>query len=68
MNPFQIAGMVWVLAAAATMVYQTVCRRRRSRDAAIEVTWKDCLTSSVVFGFLFAVLAFCAAGLVTSFL
>lgn len=67
MNPFLIAGVVWVIAAVATMVYQAVCRRQRSQGDSIGVSWRDSLTSSIAFGFLFAAVAFFIAGIVALF-
>jgi hypothetical protein len=68
MNPFVIAGAVWVAVAAVTLLYQVVRRKLGDRGSMVEASWLDLAMSSIGFGLLFAALAFAVAGIVTIFL
>lgn len=67
MNPFVIAGAVWVAVAAVTLLYQVVRRKLGDRGSMAEASWLDLAMSSIGFGLLFAALAFAVAGIVTIF-
>lgn len=67
MNPFIIAGAVWVAVATATLLYQVVRRKLGDRDSMVEASWRDLVASSIGFGFLFAAIAFAVAGMATIF-
>lgn len=67
MNPFVIAGAVWVAVAAVTLLYQVVRRELGDRGSMVEASWLDLAMSSIGFGLLFAALAFAVAGIVTIF-
>lgn len=67
MNPFVIAGAVWVAVAAVTLLYQVVRRKLGDRGSMVEVSWLDLAMSSIGFGLLFAALAIAVAGIVTIF-
>ena len=67
MNPFVIAGAVWVAVAAVTLLYQVVRRKLGDRGSMVEASWLDLAMSSIGFGLLFAALAFVVAGIVTIF-
>lgn len=67
MNPFVIAGAVWVAVAAVTLLYQVVRRKLGDRCSMVEASWLDLAMSSIGFGLLFAALAFAVAGIVTIF-
>lgn len=67
MNPFVIAGAVWVAVAAVTLLYQVVRRKLGDRGSMVETSWLDLAMSSIGFGLLFAALAFAVAGIVTIF-
>lgn len=67
MNPFVIAGAVWVAVAAVTLLYQVVRRKLGDRGSMVEASWLDLAMSSIEFGLLFAALAFAVAGIVTIF-
>ena len=68
MNPFIIAGAVWLAVATATLLYQVVRRKLGDRGSMVEASWRDLAMSSIGFGLLFAVLAFAVAGVATSFI
>lgn len=67
MNPFVIAGAVWVAVAAVILLYQVVRRKLGDRGSMVEASWLDLAMSSIGFGLLFAALAFAVAGIVTIF-
>lgn len=67
MNPFIIAGAVWVAVAIATLLYQVARRKLWDRGSMVDVSWRDLATSSIGFGLLFAALAFAITGLATIF-
>ena len=67
MNPFVIAGAVWVAVAAVTLLYQVVRRKLGDRGSMVEASWRDLAMSSIGFGLLFAALAFAVAGVATIF-
>ena len=67
MNPFVIAGAVWVAVAAVTLLYQVVRRKLGDRGLMVEASWRDLAMSSIGFGLLFAALAFAVAGTATIF-
>lgn len=67
MNPFVVAGAVWVAVAAVTLLYQVVRRKLGDRGSMVEASWLDLAMSSIGFGLLFAALAFAVAGIVTIF-
>ena len=67
MNPFVIAGAVWVAVAAVALLYQVVRRKLGDRGSMVEASWLDLAMSSIGFGLLFAALAFAVAGIVTIF-
>lgn len=67
MNPFVVAGVVWVAVATATLLYQVVRRKLGDRGSMVEASWRDLAVSSIGFGLLFAALAL-AAGVATIFL
>ena len=68
MNPFVIAGAVWVAVAAVTLMYQVVRRKLGDRGSMVEASWRDLAMSSIGFGLLFAALAFSVAGVATIFI
>ena len=68
MNPFIIAGAVWLAVAIATLLYQVVRRKLGDRGSMVEATWRDLAMSSIGFGLLFAALAFAVAGVATIFI
>ena len=68
MNPFIIAGAVWLAVATATLMYQVVRRKLGDRGSMVEATWRDLAMSSIGFGLLFAALAFAVAGVATIFI
>ena len=68
MNPFVIAGAVWVAVAAVTLLYQVVRRKLGDRGSMVEASWRDLAMSSICFGLLFAALAFAFAGVATIFI
>lgn len=68
MNPFIIAGAVWLAVATATLLYQVVRRKLGDRDSMVEASWRDLAMSSIGFGLLFAALAFAVAGVATIFI
>lgn len=68
MNPFVIAGAVWVAVAAATLLYQVARRKLGDRCSMVEASWPDLVASSIGFGLLFAALAFAITGLAAIFL
>ena len=68
MNPFVIAGAVWVAVAAVTLLYQVVRRKLGDRGSRVEASWRDLAMSSIGFGLLFAALAFAVAGVATIFI
>ena len=68
MNPFVVAGAVWVAVATATLLYQVVRRKLGDRGSMVEASWRDLAVSSIGFGLLFAALALAAAGVATFFL
>ncbi len=68
MNPFIIAGAVWLAVATATLLYQVVRRKLGDRGSMVEATWRDLAMSSIGFGLLFAALAFAVAGVATIFI
>lgn len=68
MNPFVVAGAVWVAVATATLLYQVVRRKLGDRGSMVEASWRDLAVSSIGFGLLFAALALAAAGVATIFL
>lgn len=68
MNPFVIAGAVWVSVAAVTLLYQVVRRKLGDRGSMVEASWRDLAMSSIGFGLLFAALAFAVAGVATIFI
>ena len=68
MNPFDIAGAVWVAVAAVTLLYQVVRRKLGDRGSMVEASWRDLAMSSIGFGLLFAALAFAVAGVATIFI
>lgn len=68
MNPFIIAGAVWLAVAAATLLYQVVRRKLGDRGSMVEASWRDLAMSSIGFGLLFAALAFAVAGVATIFI
>lgn len=61
MNPFIIAGAVWLAVATATLLYQVVRRKLGDRGSMVEASWRDLAMSSIGFGLLFAALAFAVA-------
>lgn len=67
MNPFIIAGAVWVAVAIATLLYQVARRKLGDRGSMVDASWHDLATSSIGFGLLFAALAFAITGLATIF-
>ena len=68
MNPFVIAGAVWVAVAAVTLLYQVVRRKLGDRGSMVEASCRDLAMSSIGFGLLFAALAFAVAGVATIFI
>lgn len=68
MNPFIIAGAVWLAVATATLLYQVVRRKLGDRDLMVEASWRDLAMSSIGFGLPFAALALAATGVATIFL
>lgn len=68
MNPFIIAGAVWLAVATATLLYQVVRRKLGDRGSMVEASWRDLAMSSIGFGLLFAALAFAVAGMATIFI
>ena len=68
MNPFVIAGALWVAVAAVTLLYQVVRRKLGDRGSMVEASWRDLAMSSIGFGLLFAALAFAVAGVATIFI
>lgn len=68
MNPFIIAGAVWLAIATATLLYQVVRRKLGDRGSMVEASWRDLAMSSIGFGLLFAALAFAVAGVATIFI
>lgn len=68
MNPFIIAGAVWLAVATATLLYQVVRRKLGDRDSMVETSWRDLAMSSIGFGLPFAALALAAVGVATIFL
>lgn len=68
MNPFVIAGAVWVAVATATLLYQVARRKLGDRCSMVEASWRDLVASSIGFGLLFAALAFAITGLAAIFL
>lgn len=68
MNPFIIAGAVWLAVATATLLYQVVRRKLGDRGSMVEVSWRDLAMSSIGFGLPFAALALAATGVATIFL
>lgn len=68
MNPFVIAGAVWVAVAAVTLLYKVVRRKLGDRGSMVEASWRDLAMSSIGFGLLFAALAFAVAGVATIFI
>ena len=68
MNPFIIAGAVWLAVATATLLYQLVRRKLGDRGSMVEASWRDLAMSSIGFGLLFAALAFAVAGVATLFI
>ncbi len=68
MNPFIIAGAVWLAVATATLLYQVVRRKLGDRDSMVEASWRDLAMSSIGFGLPFAALALAAVGVATIFL
>lgn len=68
MNPFIIAGAVWLAVATATLLYQVVRRKLGDRGSMVEASWCDLAMSSIGFGLLFAALAFAVAGVATIFI
>ena len=68
MNPFIIAGAVWVAVATATLLYQAARRKLGDRGSMVEASWRDLAMSSIGFGLLFAALALAATGVATIFL
>ena len=68
MNPFIIAGAVWLAVAIATLLYQVVRRKLGDRGSMVEASWRDSAMSSIGFGLPFAALALAAVGVATIFL
>lgn len=68
MNPFIIAGAVWLAVATATLLYQVVRRKLGDRGSMVEASWRDLAMSSIGFGLLFAAPAFAVAGVATIFI
>ena len=68
MNPFIIAGAVWLAVATATLLYQVVRRKLGDRGSMVEASWRDLAMSSIGFGLLFAALAFAVADVATIFI
>lgn len=68
MNPFIIAGAVWLAVATATLLYQVVRKKLGDRGLMVEASWRDLAMSSIGFGLLFAALAFAVAGVATIFI
>lgn len=68
MNPFIIAGAVWLAVATATLLYQVVRRKLGDRGSMVEASWRDLAMSSIGFGLLFAALAFAVVGVATLFI
>lgn len=68
MNPFIIAGAVWLAVATATLLYQVVRRKLGDRDSMVEASWRDLAMSSIGFGLPFAALALAAVGVAPIFL
>lgn len=68
MNPFIIAGAVWLAVATSTLLYQVVRRKLGDRGSMVEASWRDLAMSSIGFGLLFAALAFAVAGVATIFI
>ena len=68
MNPFIIAGAVWLAVATATLLYQVVRRKLGDRGSMVEASWRDLAMSSIGVGLLFAALAFAVAGVATIFI
>lgn len=68
MNPFIIAGAVWVAVAIATLLYQVARRKLGDRDSMVDASWRDLAMSSIGFGLPFAALALAASGVATIFL
>lgn len=68
MNPFIIAGAVWLAVATATLLYQMVRRKLGDRGSMVEASWRDLAMSSIGFGLLFAALGFAVAGVATIFI
>lgn len=68
MNPFIIAGAVWLAVATATLLYQVVRRKLGDRGSMVEASWRDLAMSSIGFGLLFAAFGFAVAGVATIFI
>lgn len=68
MNPFIIAGAVWLAVAIATLLYQVVRRKLGDWGSMVEASWRDLAMSSIGFGLPFAALALTAVGVTTIFL
>lgn len=68
MNPFIIAGAVWLAVATATLLYQVARRKLGDRGSMVEASWCDLAVSSIGFGLPFAALALAAVGVATIFL
>lgn len=68
MNPFIIAGAVWLAVATATLLCQVVRRKLGDRGSMVEASWRDLAMSSIGFGLPFAALALAATGVATIFL
>lgn len=68
MNPFIIAGAVWVAVAIATLLYQVARRKLGDRGSIVDASWRDLAMSSIGFGLPFAALALAASGVATIFL
>ena len=62
MNPFIIAGAVWLAVATATLLYQVVRRKLGDRGSMVEASWRDLAMSSIGCGLPFAARAFAVAG------
>ena len=65
MNPFIIAGAVWLAVAIATLLYQVVRRKLGDRGSMVEASWRALAMSSIGFGLPFAALALTAGGVTT---
>lgn len=68
MNPFIIAGAVWLAVATATLLYQVARRKLGDRGSMVEASWRDLAVSSIGFGLPLAALALAAVGVATIFL